>query len=115
MIRSRLVKHWRELRKKLDPVEAWDRISTDKSLQDYKASRGLGGFVRVKWDEALDIIAAANVHTIKNHGPDRVVGFSPIPDRKSTRLNSSHVAIWYAVVCFKENTPGTAQCTSFTQ
>jgi len=79
MIRSRLVKHWRELRKTLDPVEAWDRISTDKSLQDYKASRGLGGFVRVKWDEALDIIAAANVHTIKNHGPDRVVGFSPIP------------------------------------
>src|SRR5699024_12164698 len=61
------------------PVEAWDRISTATSLQDYKASRGLGGFVRVKWDEALDIIAAANVHTIKNHGPDRVVGFSPIP------------------------------------
>src|SRR5690625_4322615 len=28
--------------------------------------------------------------------------FYPIPDRKSTRLNSSHVAISYAVVCLKK-------------
>ncbi|MDO8277752.1 MAG: molybdopterin-dependent oxidoreductase, partial [Burkholderiaceae bacterium] len=26
-----------------------------------------------------EIIAAANVHTIKKHGPDRIIGFSPIP------------------------------------
>jgi nitrate reductase alpha subunit len=38
-----------------------------------------GGFVRASWDEATEIIAAANVHTIKTWGPDRVVGFSPIP------------------------------------
>ena len=26
-----------------------------------------------------ELIAAAHVHTIKRYGPDRVVGFSPIP------------------------------------
>src|SRR5690625_5907834 len=28
----------------------------------------------------------------------------PVPDRKSTRLNSSHVAISYAVFCLKKKT-----------
>ncbi len=41
--------------------------------------RGLGGFVRSSWDEVNEIIAAANVYTAKQHGPDRIVGFSPIP------------------------------------
>ena len=41
--------------------------------------RGRGGFVRSTWDEVSEIIAAANIHTIKTWGPDRVVGFSPIP------------------------------------
>ena len=31
------------------------------------------------WDEALEISAASVVHTIDRHGPDRVIGFSPIP------------------------------------
>ena len=35
--------------------------------------------MRSSWDEANEIVAAANVYTIKKHGPDRVVGFSPIP------------------------------------
>ncbi len=26
-----------------------------------------------------ELIAASNVYTIKNYGPDRVAGFSPIP------------------------------------
>ena len=41
--------------------------------------RGHGGFVRSSWDEVNEIVAAANVYTIKTSGPDRVVGFSPIP------------------------------------
>ena len=41
--------------------------------------RGLGGFVRSSWDEVNEIVAAANVYTIKKHGPDRMIGFSPIP------------------------------------
>ena len=31
------------------------------------------------FDKEVEMIAAAHVHTIKRYGPDRVVGFSPIP------------------------------------
>src|SRR5699024_12050188 len=31
-----------------------------------------------------------------------VDGYSPVKDRKSTRLNSSHVSISYAVFCLKK-------------
>ena len=35
--------------------------------------------MRSTWDEVNQMIAAANVYTIKQHGPDRIIGFSPIP------------------------------------
>ncbi|MFO1465683.1 MAG: nitrate reductase subunit alpha [Steroidobacteraceae bacterium] len=80
MVRGRLLKHWREARLKHDPVDAWAAIQADESKRrDYQKVRGLGGFVRSSWDEVNEIIAAANVYTAKQHGPDRVVGFSPIP------------------------------------
>ncbi len=80
MVRGRLVKAWREARKTLAPVEAWAAIvGNAKTTTSYKSMRGRGGFVRSTWDEVSEIIAAANVHTIKTWGPDRVVGFSPIP------------------------------------
>jgi nitrate reductase / nitrite oxidoreductase, alpha subunit len=78
MVRGRLVRLWREARKTLAPVEAWASIVSNADAS-YKALRGRGGFVRSTWEEATEIIAAANVHTIKTWGPDRVVGFSPIP------------------------------------
>ncbi|WP_164311334.1 molybdopterin-dependent oxidoreductase, partial [Streptococcus pneumoniae] len=46
---------------------------------EYKSKRGLGGFVRSSWQECAEIIAAANVYTAKTFGPDRIIGFSPIP------------------------------------
>jgi nitrate reductase alpha subunit len=80
LIRGRLVQAWREARKTLAPVEAWAAIAgKPETAKSYKSARGRGGFVRATWDEACEIIAAANVHTIKTWGPDRVVGFSPIP------------------------------------
>jgi nitrate reductase alpha subunit len=80
MIRSRLLRLWREARKTLGPVEAWGAIVSDPAkAREYKEIRGRGGFVRASWDEASEIIAAANLHTIKAYGPDRVAGFSPIP------------------------------------
>ncbi len=80
MVRGALVRAWREARKSLGAVEAWQSIVDDPAkAKAYKSTRGLGGFVRSTWDEVQEIIAAANVHTIKRHGPDRVVGFSPIP------------------------------------
>ncbi len=35
--------------------------------------------MRATWDEVTEIIAAANAYTVKTYGPDRVIGFSPIP------------------------------------
>jgi nitrate reductase alpha subunit len=77
MVRSSLLRQWRELRKGLAPVEAWRSIVQGDAT--YKRERGLGGFLRASWDEVNEIVAAANVHTVKTHGPDRVIGFSPIP------------------------------------
>ncbi|MGN6101920.1 MAG: nitrate reductase subunit alpha, partial [Devosia sp.] len=80
LIRSRLLRAWREARRTLEPVEAWGSIVGDTAQATaYKSMRGRGGFVRASWDEVVEIIAAANIHTIKTWGPDRVVGFSPIP------------------------------------
>ncbi len=80
LVRSRLVRCWREARKTMEPVAAWASIVGDAAKRrDYQRVRGLGGFVRSDWDEVNEIIAAANVHTIKAHGPDRIIGFSPIP------------------------------------
>src|SRR5699024_500456 len=45
----------------------------------YKSARGKGGLIRANWDEVVEIVAAAHVHTIRKWGPDRVAGFSPIP------------------------------------
>jgi nitrate reductase alpha subunit len=80
MVRGRLLKHWRAARLQHGPVEAWASIQADESKRrDYQKVRGLGGFVRSSWDEVNEIIAAANVYTAKQYGPDRVIGFSPIP------------------------------------
>ncbi|GAB3602755.1 nitrate reductase subunit alpha [Microbacterium aureliae] len=63
-----------------DPVDAWASIVADpEASRSYKSARGKGGLVRTTWDEALEIAAAAHVHTVKTYGPDRVAGFSPIP------------------------------------
>lgn len=80
MVRSPLLKLWREKRKMLAPVDAWKAITDDhNAVRSYQSQRGLGGFLRTTWDEVNEMIAAANVHTIKKHGPDRIIGFSPIP------------------------------------
>ncbi|GAA1594289.1 nitrate reductase subunit alpha [Kribbella karoonensis] len=63
-----------------DPVAAWAHIVDDPELaRQYKAARGKGGLVRTTWDEAVELVAAAYVHTLKKWGPDRIAGFSPIP------------------------------------
>ncbi|WP_432722524.1 nitrate reductase subunit alpha [Jeongeupia wiesaeckerbachi] len=80
MIRGRLARLWREARKTLAPIEAWASIVEDPAKSaSYKSVRGLGGFVRTGWDEVTELIAASNAYTIKTYGPDRVIGFSPIP------------------------------------
>ena len=80
LVRGRLLRMWREARKTKAPVAAWASIVEDSQTRaSYTSIRGHGGFVRAEWDEANEIVAAANAYTVKKHGPDRVAGFSPIP------------------------------------
>ncbi|MGW4843688.1 nitrate reductase subunit alpha [Nocardia brasiliensis] len=80
-VRGVLLELYREAKSRLkDPVLAWGEIVEDAAkAKRYKSSRGKGGFVRAEWWEAAEIAAAAHVYTIKQYGPDRVAGFSPIP------------------------------------
>ncbi|OJX38223.1 MAG: nitrate reductase subunit alpha [Chloroflexi bacterium 44-23] len=80
-VRGPLLDLWREARKENDdPVKAWQSIINDPEKRTrFQQARGKGGFRRVSWDESLEIISASVVNTIKEHGPDRVIGFSPIP------------------------------------
>lgn len=80
-VRKPLLKLWREAKAQFaDPVEAWGSIVSDPAkTAQYKSKRGLGGFVRSSWNEVNEIIAASNVYTAKTFGPDRIIGFSPIP------------------------------------
>jgi nitrate reductase / nitrite oxidoreductase, alpha subunit len=80
LVRSHLLRLWREARAIRTPVAAWASIVEDAERRaSYVRRRGLGGFVRATWDEVEEIIAAANAYTAKTYGPDRIIGFSPIP------------------------------------
>ncbi len=79
--RGALLDLWRAARKiHNDPIKAWESIVSDpEKRKQYQQARGKGGFRRIRWEDALDIIAASLIYTIKQHGPDRIIGFSPIP------------------------------------
>ena len=80
-IRGALLDLWREAKAKhVDSVEAWKWLMDQpEKRQRYQRARGKGGLRRASWDTVLEIMAACAVHTIKEHGPDRITGFSPIP------------------------------------
>jgi len=81
LIRSALIDAYREEKEKAgDPLTAWENLQKDEEKRKkYQQARGKGGFRRVHWDEVLEIMAVANIYTAKKYGPDRVIGFSPIP------------------------------------
>jgi len=81
LIRGALIDAYREEKAKTgDPLKAWESLQNDaEKRKQYQNARGKGGFRRAGWDEVLELMAAANIHTAKKYGPDRVFGFSPIP------------------------------------
>lgn len=80
-IRGDLYDLWKKERNEgKNPVAAWEAIvSNPEKRKQYVSARGKGGFVRIEWQEICEIIASSIIYTIKKYGPDRVVGFSPIP------------------------------------
>ncbi|HEX9052672.1 MAG TPA: nitrate reductase subunit alpha [Anaeromyxobacter sp.] len=80
-VRGVLADAWRAARAAHpDPVDAWAALVSDAGTRArWQRARGKGGLRRTTWEEALELVAASIVHTVKTRGPDRVVGFSPIP------------------------------------
>ena len=80
-VRKRLLTLWREALATYDnPLEAWKSIVEDKEkANSYKQARGKGGLARADWEEVTKLVAASSLYTIVKYGPDRNVGFSPIP------------------------------------
>src|SRR5699024_11264362 len=60
---------------------------------------GAGGWVVASETAALDIVGAEQIREID---PGELLTIDERGDRKSTRLNSSHVSISYAVFCLKK-------------
>jgi nitrate reductase alpha subunit len=81
LIRSALLDAYREEKEETgDPMKAWESLQANQEKRKtYQNARGKGGFRRASWDEVMEIMAVANIYTAKKHGPDRVIGFSPIP------------------------------------
>ncbi|WP_251553014.1 nitrate reductase subunit alpha [Neobacillus muris] len=80
-VRGILLEMWREaLRVNSNPLDAWKSIiENPEKAKQYKQARGKGGLVRAEWAEVLKLISASLLYTIIKYGPDRNVGFSPIP------------------------------------
>ena len=80
-MRGALLDLWKKARTQHDdPVDAWASIvENEESRKRFQRARGKGGFRRIDWDTSLELMAAANLYTIKKWGPDRIAGFSPIP------------------------------------
>lgn len=81
LIRSTLLQQWRLARTKhADPVEAWESVVSDPARRgSYQRARGKGGFVRIEWEEAAELMAASLIQIIRRYGPDRIFGFTPLP------------------------------------
>ncbi|MGH7660739.1 MAG: nitrate reductase subunit alpha [Vulcanimicrobiaceae bacterium] len=80
-IRGPLLDFWRKAKAQhANPVEAWESIASDDAKRKrYQRARGKGGFRRTTWEEVTELISAACLHTAKKYGPDRIMGFAPIP------------------------------------
>src|SRR5690625_5608157 len=76
--------------KKVTERTAWARSSIIVNEKIYKAITS----EKVKKGDVLSVAQVAGIMAAKN--TDQII------DRKSTRLNSSHVAISYAVFCLKK-------------
>jgi len=80
-VRGALLDRWREARENYaDPVDAWQSmVENPPTRASWTKRRGMGGFRRASWEQVIELIAASTIYTAKKLGPDRIIGFSPIP------------------------------------
>src|SRR5699024_11723048 len=57
------------------------------------------------WKEAASVYSSREQAALRLTEEDTLIAGGVSEDRKSTRLNSSHVSISYAVFCLKKKTP----------
>ncbi|MDP6102748.1 MAG: molybdopterin-dependent oxidoreductase, partial [Dehalococcoidia bacterium] len=80
-----------EIQNGKDPVDAWGSIvENPERAKAYKSARGKAGWKRVTWDQATEMVAAAQIYTIKRHGPDHIANFAPIPAMSLLSFISGH-------------------------
>lgn len=90
-VRGRLWRLWQQALRESnnDAVRAWASIvENPERARQYKTARGMGGFVRVPAADVYRLIAASLIHTIRRYGPDRIVGFTPIPAMSMVSFSS---------------------------
>src|SRR5256885_8832505 len=63
--------------------------------------------------EQAVVLAAQHLHAVARAGLGDDVGVRHLTDRKSTRLNSSHLVISYAVFCLKKKSASNARTLAF--
>src|SRR5690625_5928633 len=74
-------------------------LSEDEKIQVHDHFRQLIAQNQDGKIHALQISTESSIRTVQERSKEQVTG--RLQDRKSTRLNSSHVAISYAVFCLK--------------
>src|SRR5690349_2264269 len=87
-----------ELPKEIAVARAHGDLSEDA---EYKFAKERQGFVNARIAQLKKRMGDLGMLNLSNIPKDRA-GYGNIGDRKSTRLNSSHVEISYAVFCLKK-------------
>src|SRR3712207_7222327 len=88
------------------PMEAWNICAAGVKLYQLQPLCQVAGFHRVAYVELLKDVLSVSVY--------RVNADVQALDRKSTRLNSSHANISYAVFCLKKKKITSLMSTYFT-
>src|SRR5256885_3570686 len=89
-------------------------FQAEDGIRDYKVT-GVQTCALAVGMEVHPPVAGARPHGQDDHGTVHMVGVPPLgqdfeQDRKSTRLNSSHLVISYAVFCLKKKTTVPTNC-----
>src|SRR5690625_1551362 len=83
---------------------AWQKVTGTERSFTARCVAGTEGDAAALTLEQSDIAALIGAIAVERGLPARALTIAIATDRKSTRLNSSHVAISYAVFCMKKKT-----------